>query len=193
MAALPPFHASIAPVTAAELGKSWHAGCPVGPAQLRNVTVSYVGFDGRAHSGTLVVHRDVVANVRAIFGTLYAQRFPVHRIAPVSKYGGDDHRSMAADNTSGFNCRYAQAAGAKHWSAHAYGTAIDVNAVENPYVEGSQVSPPAGRAYTDRSRYRKGMAVAGGVLVRAFASVGWLWGGRWAGTPDYQHFSSTGG
>jgi hypothetical protein len=193
MAALPPFQASIAPVTAAELGESWHPGCPVGPSQLRNVTVSYVGFDGRAHTGTLVVHRDVAVDVRTVFRTLYAQRFPIRRIEPVAKYGGDDHRSMAADNTSAFNCRYAQAPGPKLWSAHAYGQAIDVNTIENPYVEGSYVSPPAGRAYTDRSRYRKGMAVAGGMLVRAFASVGWLWGGRWSGTPDYQHFSRTGG
>jgi hypothetical protein len=193
MAALPPFQASIALVTAAELGKSWHPGCPVGPSQLRNVTVSYVGFDGRAHTGTLVVDRDVAIDVRTVFRTLYAQHFPIRRIEPVAKYGGDDHRSMAADNTSAFNCRYAQAPGPKRWSAHAYGQAIDINTIENPYVEGSYVSPPAGRAYTDRSRYRKGMAVAGGVLVRAFASVGWLWGGRWSGTPDYQHFSRTGG
>jgi hypothetical protein len=193
MAALPLFHASVSPVTVAELGKSWHAGCPVGPRDLRNLTVSYVGFDGRAHTGTLVVHRDVAANVTTVFRTLYTKRFPIRRIEPVAKYGGDDHRSMAADNTSAFNCRYAQAAGPKRWSAHAYGKAIDVNTVENPYVQGSYVSPPAGRAYTDRSRYRKGMAVAGGVLVKAFASVGWLWGGRWTASPDYQHFSATGG
>jgi len=193
MAALPPFHASIAPVTAAELGKSWHAGCPVGPSDLRNLTVSYVGFDGRAHTGTLVVHRDVARSVRTVFRTLYADRFPIRRIEPVAKYGGSDVRSMAADNTSGFNCRYAVAPGPKQWSVHAYGKAIDVNTVENPYLEGSTVMPRAGRAYTDRSHYRKGMAVAGGVLVRAFASVGWLWGGRWSGSPDYQHFSSTGG
>jgi len=193
MAALPPFHARTAPVTAAQLGKSWHPGCPVGPAQLRNVTVSYIGFDGRAHTGTLVVHRDVAGSVRRVFNALYAQRFPIHRIEPVAKFGGSDDRSMAADNTSGFNCRYAVAAGPKRWSAHSYGKAIDVNTVENPYVLGSSVLPSAGRAYTDRSRYRKGMAVAHGVLVRAFASVGWLWGGRWSGSPDYQHFSADGG
>jgi hypothetical protein len=100
---------------------------------------------------------------------------------------------MAADNTSAFNCRYAVAPGPKQWSVHAYGEAIDVNTVENPYLEGGRVLPPAGRAFTDRGRYRKGMAVAGGVLVRAFASVGWLWGGRWSGSPDWQHFSKTGG
>jgi hypothetical protein len=112
---------------------------------------------------------------------------------PVSVYGGSDDRSAAADNTSAFNCRYAVAAGPRRWSAHAYGDAIDLNTVENPYLEGSRVVPPAGRAYLDRSRYRRGMAVAGGAAVRAFASVGWSWGGRWQATPDYQHFSRSGG
>ena len=99
---------------------------------------------------------------------------------------------MDADNTSGFNCRYAVAPGAPQWSAHAYGQAIDVNTVENPYLEGGLVQPAAGAAYLDRSDSRPGMAVDGGPLVAAFASVGWQWGGRWAGTPDYQHFSKTG-
>ena len=128
-----------------------------------------------------------------IFRTLYRARFPIRRMTPVAAYGGSDDRSMAADNTSGFNCRYAVAPGPKRWSVHAYGEAIDVNTVENPYLEGGRVLPPAGAAFRDRSRVRPGMAVAGGVLVRAFASVGWLWGGRWTGSPDWQHFSKTGG
>jgi hypothetical protein len=75
---------------------------------------------------------------------------------------------------------------------HAYGEAIDINTVENPYVIGNSVLPPSGRAYMNRSRVRPGMAVEGGVLVRAFSRVGWGWGGRWSGTKDYQHFSTTG-
>jgi hypothetical protein len=193
MAALPPFHVAVAPVTATELGRSWHSGCPVGPARLRTVHVSFVGFDGRAHAGAIVVHRDATDAVTTVFRRLYDARFPIRRMEPIARYGGSDRRSMAADNTSAFNCRYASAPGPKRWSAHAFGQAIDVNTIENPYVQGSYVSPAAGRAYLDRSRYRMGMAVAGGALVRAFASVGWLWGGRWAGTPDYQHFSRTGG
>jgi hypothetical protein len=187
------FHASVAPVTVAQLGRSWHPGCPVGPAQLRRVRVSYVGFDGRAHTGELVVNVAVVADVETVFRRLYGQRFPIHRMTPIAGFGGSDGRSMAADNTSAFNCRYAVAPGPKRWSVHAYGEAIDVNTVENPYLEGGHVLPPAGGAYVARSRYRRGMAVAGGVLVRAFASVGWLWGGRWTSSPDWQHFSKTGG
>jgi hypothetical protein len=193
MVALPPFHAAVAPVTTAGLGGSWHPGCPVGPSELRAVRVSYVGFDGRTHAGTLVVNRTVTTDVERIFRSLYVARFPIRRMRPISTYGGSDDRSMAADNTSGFNCRYAVAPGPRRWSVHAYGEAIDVNTVENPYLEGGRVLPPAGRAFVDRSRYRPGMAVPGGVLVRAFASVGWRWGGRWTSSPDWQHFSKTGG
>ena len=193
MAALPPYHAHATTVTAAQLGASWHAGCPVGPAELRTVSVSYVGFDGKPHTGRIVVNTHVVADVETVFRRLYGARFPIRRMEPVAVFGGSDDRSMAADNTSGFNCRYAVASGPKRWSVHAYGEAIDVNTVENPYLEGGQVLPPAGRAYVDRSHYRRGMAVAGGVLVHAFASVGWLWGGRWTASPDWQHFSKTGG
>jgi len=151
-------------------------------------------FDVRGHTGTLVVNRRVTGDVESVFRRLYAARFPIHRMQPIARYDGSDDRSMAADNTSAFNCRYAVAAGPKRWSVHAYGEAIDVNTVENPYLEGGgRVLPPAGRPYLARTRYRRGMAVAGGVLVRAFASVGWLWGGRWAGSPDWQHFSKTGG
>jgi hypothetical protein len=193
IAALSPFHAHASPVTARQLGASWHRGCPVAPAQLRLLHLSYVGFDGRAHTGELVVNRAVVPAVERIFARLYAARFPIRRMRPVAVYGGSDDRSMAADNTSGFNCRAAVAAGPVRWSVHAYGEAIDVDTVENPYVEGGRVLPPAGRRYLDRSRDRPGMAVPGGTLVEAFAAEGWQWGGRWTGSPDYQHFSATGG
>ena len=132
MPALPPFHAAVAPVAAAQLGASWHAGCPVGPPSLRRLFVSYVGFDGRAHRGQLVVNRAVAGELTRVFHRLYAARFPIRRMRPISVYGGSDDRSAAADNTSAFNCRAAVAAGPRRWSVHAYGEAVDVNDVENP-------------------------------------------------------------
>ena len=134
----------------------------------------------------------VVPDVITVFRRLYAARFPIRQIRPVDVYHGSDSRSTAADNTSSFNCRFAVAPGQKHWSMHAYGEAIDINTVENPYIQGSSVMPPAGSAYADRSRVRRGMAVAGNALVRAFDAVGWGWGGRWSGSKDYQHFSVNG-
>ena len=188
-----PFTAAVQPVTAADVRFSYRAGCPVAPTRLRVVRVSYWGFDGRAHAGRLVVNERVTGDVVAVFRRLYAARFPIRRMVPVSAYRGSDDASMAADNTSAFNCRRAVGSATGRWSAHAYGAAIDVNPIENPYVLGGRVLPPAGRRYLDRSRAGRGMAVAGGVLVRAFETVGWKWGGRWRRSPDYQHFSTTGG
>ncbi|HEX7084643.1 MAG TPA: M15 family metallopeptidase [Gaiellaceae bacterium] len=188
-----PFHASSSPVTARQLGASWHAGCPVGPSRLRLVSLSYWGFDRRPHTGRLVVDRAVVRDVERVFRRLYGARFPIRRMRPVSAYGGSDDRSMAADNTSAFNCRPVTGPGPRRWSVHAYGEAIDVNTVENPYLDGDRVLPAAGRRYLNRARVRPGMAVPGGTLVEAFAAAGWQWGGRWSPGTDYQHFSLTGG
>jgi hypothetical protein len=154
---------------------------------------TYWGFDGRGHAGALVVNADAVSDLVHVFARLYAARFPIRRMRPIDAYHGRDEPSLDADNTAAFNCRYAVAPGPKRWSAHAFGRAIDVNPVENPYLEGGRVHPRRGRGFLDRSRRRPGMAVRGGLLVRAFAGVGWGWGGRWAGSPDYQHFSATGG
>ena len=139
-----------------------------------------------------VVHRRATGDLITVFRRLYGARFPIRRMVPVSAYRGSDNASMAADNTSAFNCRRAVGSRTGSWSAHAYGQAIDVNPVENPYVLGARVLPPAGRPFVQRSRRHPGMAVAGGIVVKAFESVGWSWGGRWS-TPDYQHFSKTGG
>jgi hypothetical protein len=183
----PAFSSSIERVRWADLRFSYRAGCPVGPSDLRAVAVSHWGFDGKPHVGRIVVAKRVAPALVSVFRTLWQARFPIRRLKPVSAYRGSDDASMAADNTSGFNCRFV--GGTSRWSMHAYGEAVDVNPVENPYVRGSTVSPPAGRSSLDRGRRRPGMAVPGGVLVRAFAAAGWKWG-----TPfgDYQHFSTTG-
>jgi predicted small lipoprotein YifL len=187
------FAARVSTVTAADLAHTWRPGCPVGPAQLRLLHLGYWGFDGRPHTGTMVVNATVVTDVVTVFRTLFDDRFPLAEMVPEDVYDGNDNAAAAADDTSGFNCRLAVAAGPPQWSVHAYGEAIDVNDVQNPYVFGGTVIPPAGSAYLDRRDVRPGMAVPGGVLLRAFASVGWFWGGRWTASPDYQHFSLTGG
>jgi hypothetical protein len=172
-------------------GTSWHRGCPVGLSDLRMVTATYVGFDRRAHTGRIVVHRDVASEVVAVLRRLYAARFPIRRMVPVDVYGGSDFRSIEADNTSAFNCRYVD--GTSRWSEHAYGRAIDLNPIENPYVTSAgTTSHRASRSYLRRGPYRPGMAVEGGAVVRAFDAAGWGWGGRWPGPRDYQHFSASG-
>src|SRR5688500_3928167 len=190
LAIQPPFAHSVTPVTRADLPHSWRPGCPVAPAQLRRLRVSYWGFDGRAHTGTLIVHQSVVGDLKKVFRRLYLAEFPIRRMRSVDVYGASDDRSMAADNTSAFNCRFVS--GTTRWSMHAYGTALDLNPIENPYVSGSHVSPPAGRPYADRTPHRPGIIHRRGFVVRAFVRVGWEWGGNWGGPFDYQHFSLTG-
>ncbi len=173
------------------IGISWRPGCPVPLADLRLVTATYRGFDGRVRTGRIVVHRDVAADVLAVLRRLYAARFPIRRMVPVDAYGGSDFRSIEADNTSAFNCRYVD--GTRRWSEHAYGRAIDLNPIENPYVTSAgTTSHRASRPFLRRAPYRPGMAVEGGAVVRAFDAVGWGWGGRWSGARDYQHFSAGG-
>ena len=111
VAAPPPFAASVGPVAAAQLPYSWRPGCPVAPTQLRLVRLSYWGFDGKRHTGRLVVNADATHTIVAVFRRLYRERFPIRRMRPVDAYRGSDSASTAADNTSAFNCRNAVASG----------------------------------------------------------------------------------
>ncbi|HEX5951522.1 MAG TPA: M15 family metallopeptidase [Actinomycetota bacterium] len=189
-----PFDGSVTRLDAATRrlmrGSSWHAGCPVSLDRLRLVRVTHVGFDGEARHGRLVAHRRWAAELLEVFRRLYAREFPIRRVRLVDRYGADDRESMRHDNTSAFNCR--TVAGTDVWSQHAYGRAIDIDPVENPYVDGSYVSPRRGRDYVDRSDVRPGMIVKRDVVWRAFHRIGWEWGGTWRSAQDYQHFSSNG-
>jgi poly-gamma-glutamate synthesis protein (capsule biosynthesis protein) len=172
----------------ARMASSWRRGCPVPRRDLRYVQLSFVGFDGAARTGELVLHEDVVDDVAWVFEQLYERRFPVRRMRLVDDYGGSDARSMAANNTSAFNCR--RTTGGSSWSEHSYGRAVDINPVQNPYVYRGDVQPPRGASYVDRSPLREGMVTR--AVRRAFRQVGWQWGGAWTSRKDYQHFSQTG-
>jgi hypothetical protein len=177
-------------VAAADLPSSWQEGCPVDVAALRSVDVSHFGYDGQVHTGRLIVAAEVAEDMVDIMSQLFVAAFPIERMEPVDVYEGDDDLSMAANNTSAFNCR--PVTGGESWSEHSYGTAIDVNPLVNPYVIGGTVLPPAGAAYADRSLEEPGMIHDGDVVVDAFASHGWIWGGTWSSPKDYQHFSTSG-
>lgn len=172
-------------------GVSWRRGCPVGLSKLRLLKVTHWGFNGRVHRGRLIVHADSARTMLTVMRRLFHFRFPIRRMRLVDAYGADDRRSMNADNTSAFNCREVSGRPGV-WSQHAYGRAIDVNPLENPYVSGSYVSPPKGRPFAVRRPLRNGMIAPRGNVVRIFGRAGWEWGGRWSGAQDYQHFSATG-
>jgi len=185
------FHASVQPLPAplrTQLAThSWHAGCPVPLSHLRLLTLSQWGFDGRVHTGELVVNARVAPPLVKVFRQLYALRFPIRRMDPVDNTG---------DDTAAFSCRRASpspcpgTSGSGNWSMHAYGEAIDLNPIENPYTGCGITRERASIPYLDRLRHRKGMVTS--AVVVAFRSIGWGWGGTWTGVKDYMHFSSTG-
>lgn len=191
----PPFRASARPLSRAErrmmTGKSWQPGCPVSLRDLRLLTISYTDFSGVTKSGQLVVNRDATQPVTRAFEIMYRARFPIQRMRLVDYYGADDMRSMAHNNTSAFNCRALP--DSTTWSQHAYGTAVDINPVQNPYwAPDGHVEPTDAQGYLNRSRTAKGMIHEGDAAVRAFDRVGWGWGGRWNSPKDWQHFSASG-
>ena len=200
--AIAPFHSAIEPLpqpVRAQLraGGFWHRGCPVPLSGLRLLTVSYRGFDGRGHRGQLVVNKRAARPLAGVFRELYRLHFPIRHLRLADAYGPRRDRPRDGDVSGSFECRQAVPSpctggrGTGSWSMHAYGLAVDLNPVENPYVGCGQSRNPRTRPYRDRSRHRPGMVTPR--VVRAFRSIGWGWGGSWTGnTKDYMHFSSSG-
>jgi len=198
----PPFQASSRPLPQSmqaqlEQRGFWHRGCPVGLSELRLLTVTHRGFDRRARTGQLVVNRRAVAPLTEAFRRLYRRGFPIRHMRFADYYGPARGRPADGDVTASFECREAVpspcvgGSGTGTWSMHAYGLAVDINPRENPYVGCGQSRDPTARSYRDRSNRRRGMVGRG--AVRAFAAVGWGWGGAWTGdTKDYMHFSANG-
>ncbi|WP_231644543.1 M15 family metallopeptidase [Mycolicibacterium baixiangningiae] len=180
--------AAVTSVTTADLGATWRPGCPVGPERLRRVELTHLGFDGRTHRGALVVHEQLVAQVIEIFEHLHRLGYPIAKMRTVEHYpGADDELSMRDNNTSAFNCRGIP--GSQSWSYHAYGRAIDLNPLLNPYIGRSGAVEPANAGpYADRGRTDPGILHAADPAVLAFTDRGWRWGGDWRTPKDYQHF-----
>ena len=200
--ALAPFQSSSEPLprpvqTQLKAEGFWRAGCPVGLSDLRLLTVSHWGFDGRAHTGKLVVNATAAGPLARVFRKLYGLRFPIRHMTLADMYGPTRGRPRDGDVTGAFDCRQAVPSpctggrGTGTWSMHAFGLAVDINPVENPYVGCGQSRDPTARRYFNRSRHRRGMVTRR--AIAAFRAIRWGWGGSWAGnTKDYMHFSSNG-
>src|SRR3954452_17527832 len=194
------FHSSVAPLAPAlrsELNaRAWDAGCPVPLSGLRVLTFSHYGLDQQVHNGQLVVNARWAGPLEQVFRRLYALRFPIRHVRLVDSYGPPSDRP-ANDVSGSFWCRNAAASpcttatSTTHWSMHAYGDAIDLNPLENPYVGCGRTRDAASKPFLDRSHLRPGMVTP--AVVAAFRAIGWGWGGAWThSTRDYMHFSSTG-
>ncbi|WP_168207313.1 M15 family metallopeptidase [Microlunatus elymi] len=179
-------NAKVTKTTAADVAKTYRAGCPVGPSKLRTIKMNYEGFDHKMHRGVMIVRSDRVDSVIASFNKSLGKS--IRRMDNPNLWGGNDPKQMEADNTSAFNCRkvtgnpYAQ-------SPHSYGIAIDINTRENPYRDvNGKWWPKSGKAYIKRTPFRQGMLTKSSGLTKQLRSRGYFWGGLWNPGRDYQHF-----
>jgi len=187
------FHATVGPVTPQvrrRMGEAWSAGCPVTLRDLRYLTLSFRGFDGGEHTGELVVAAGVADDVVQVFRRLHDAGFPIEEMRLPGTADLEAPPTGDGNNTAAYVCRATR--GASTFSAHAYGLAIDVNPFVNPYRRGDLVLPELAGAYLDRTWRRPGMILPGGVVTRAFADVGWTWGGDFRSLSDLMHFSANG-
>ena len=186
------FHATVRAVPASVLARStWTSGCPVAATDLRYVTVSFRGFDRLAHTGELLVNARAAKPLITVFGKLFAEGFPIERMRVTSVAELNAPPTGDGNTTAAFACRPVR--GQKAWSQHAYGLAVDVNPFQNPYHKGDVVLPELASSYLARGDVRAGMIRPDGPVVRAFASVGWQWGGDYRSLKDFMHFSANGG
>lgn len=150
--------------------------------QLTLIDVLYFGFDENIHKGQLVIRKSLSAEVKEIFDKLLSVHFPIEKVIPVVKYGWDDEKSMEDNNSSAFN--YRVIAGTEKLSNHAYGKAIDINPLQNPYISKKIILPKNGK-YNKKA---KGTITPDSAVVKVFKKHGWSWGGDWKSKKDYQHF-----
>jgi D-alanyl-D-alanine carboxypeptidase len=202
VSALLPFSASVTPLQAPLRNElvargDWQPGCPVPLSQLRLLTVTARGFDGKPYRGQLIVNEQFAQPLAKVFRRLYALRFPIRDLTLAANYGPQRVRARHPDASGSFECRQAVPSpctggtGTGSWSMHAYGEAVDLDPVENPYVGCGMSRDKLARSYMDRTRIRPGMVTP--AVVQVFASIGWGWGGSWSGsTKDWMHFSANG-
>lgn len=174
----------------ARMGGTWQPTCPVALTDLRYLTVAFRGFDGAAHTGELIVHRKAASGVVGVFHRLFSAGFPIESMRIATDADVEAMPTGDGNTTAAFFCRAARKQ--TQWSAHAYGLALDLNPFQNPYHRGDLVLPELASSYLDRSWRRPGMLLTGDAVVRAFAAIGWSWGGSWTRTKDTMHFSALG-
>lgn len=146
------------------------------------VDVFYYSFDESLHKGQLLINKAVKQDIIEIFEFIKESRFPVDKAIPIVNYDWSDEASLADNNTTAFNYRFVS--GTRIVSNHAYGYAIDINPLQNPYIKRNKVIPE-GAVYNPDV---PGTITRNSQLVKEFKKRGWSWGGDWKSVKDYQHF-----
>ena len=184
------FHADTIPTAVKQrmIGNSYpEEGAEIELSELRYLKLLYYDYNGRVRHGEMVCNKAIAADLIAIFKELYKAKYPLASVRLIDDFGGDDERSMAANNSSCFNYRQATNSSTK-LSAHARGMAVDINPLQNPYVKGEEVLPESAQEYADRSVDFPHKITDEDLCCKLFRAHGFQWGGAWNSVKDYQHF-----
>ncbi len=164
--------------------KVWSSECVIPIQRLKLLNVSHYNFEYEVTAGQIIVLDSMVNSVISIFKELFNLKFPIHSIRLIDEFDGDDELSMDANNSSCFNFRKIE--GSELLSIHSYGLAIDVNPLQNPFIQEGKIFPSSGKEFLDRSNKRPGMVEP---IVEIFYDFGFtVWGGNWQEPVDYHHF-----
>lgn len=166
-------------------GKSMRENPHIGYDQLRYLTVYHYDYEGRIQRGEIVCNQRIARDLLCVFRDLFAKEYPIGSIRLIDDFDGDDNASMEANNTSCFNYRVVP--GTRSLSKHALGLAIDVNPLQNPYIQGSRVYPASATEYVDRTKDFPHKIDEKDDCKKVFTKYGFQWGGYWR-ERDYQHF-----
>jgi 5-hydroxyisourate hydrolase-like protein (transthyretin family) len=190
-------NASIRPIPAGVwnqmTGRTWHRGCPVGRSGLRYLQINYWDYRGYRRRGELVAHASAVGKMAGALAEMYRKKLPIRAMYRVDRFGwssrvrgGDDYRSMAAGNTSAFNCRDVVGRPGVR-SPHSYGRSLDLNTWENPYR--SQQGTVPNTWWMGHSHPRVAWRSRSHDVVQLMARHGLRWT---YGNGDTQHFDAYG-
>ena len=155
------------------------------------ISLLHHDFEGAIRRGEMIVNVAIADDILYVFHQLYLAAYPIESIRLIDEYGGDDALSMADNNSSAFNYRESSAG---RLSQHAYGLALDINPLFNPYVALNsdysirKVSPEISEYYAHRERSFPHKIAEDDITLLLFDERGFFWGGNWIYTKDYQHF-----
>ncbi len=86
-------------------GRSWHSDLPC--AQRDDLVLMHIpcrDFLGETQMNQMVLASKVATQVAAILAEIYSSgKFRIYQMRLIDEFDGDDDKSIAANNTSGFN------------------------------------------------------------------------------------------